>query len=82
MKPWSRRAKWSGIGGFAVAVLIGLDQFGNALLGGDPDMTISTRCGLVLAHPEQASWYDTAFCKPVCWGLDLIDENHCPDARE
>lgn len=25
-------------------ILISLDQFGNALLGGDPDETISSRC--------------------------------------
>lgn len=33
-----------GFGKYAIGVLIGIDQVGNAILGGDPKMTISARC--------------------------------------
>jgi hypothetical protein len=78
MKPWARRSTFgAGIGGFVVAVLIGFDQLGNTLLGGDPDMTISTRCGL-----EQQHGKPSLFCRAVCAGLEVVDKNHCADARE
>ena len=78
-KPWQRRTVFgTGIMGAIMAALIGLDQFGNALTGGDPDMTISTRCGLELKLREKPSMG----CRVVCWGLNLIDTDHCVEARE
>lgn len=75
-----RRARFgAGILGVVMAgFLIPLDQWGNALRGGDPDMTISADCGhelLYLAEPSR-------FCTAVCWALDFIDPNHCIDAKE
>lgn len=52
-------------------VLISLDQLGNALLGGDPDETISSRMGKLVAKRK------CKLCKLLCWALDKIDPNHC-----
>ena len=76
-KSWKRRAKWAGFTGFLMSALIGLDQFGNSLLGGDPDMTISTSCGFSIAAEE-----GSRFCQAICWGLNLVDSNHCAESRE
>lgn len=54
-------------------VLVGLDQLGNAVLGGDPDETISSRCGKL---PR------CFLCKVLCKALNLIDKNHCPESIE
>jgi hypothetical protein len=54
-------------------VLIALDQFGNALLGGAPDETISSRAGR--ARPLGRRW-----ARWLCWALDKIDSGHCKDA--
>jgi hypothetical protein len=51
--------------------LIGLDQFINALIGGDPDMTLSGRMGRAVAAGR------CKLCKVVCWALDKIDTGHC-----
>jgi hypothetical protein len=55
-------------------VLVGFDQLANALFGGDPDETISSRCG----KREQSS----RFCKWLCRQLHKIDKRHCPDSIE
>ncbi len=52
-------------------VLIGLDQFGNTLLGGDPDMTISGRMGRAIMEGK------CKLCVPICWALHKLDKNHC-----
>lgn len=52
-------------------VLISLDQLGNALLGGDPDETISSRMGKLVAKRK------CKLCKLLCWVIDKIDPNHC-----
>ncbi len=57
--------------GVAWNVLYGIDQLYNALLGGDPDTTISGRMGLAI---EQGR---CRLCRPVCWLLDRIDPGHC-----
>jgi len=49
-------------------VLIGIDQLGNALLGGDHDETISSR-----AHKNRHKWYWDA----LCYLLEKVDPNHC-----
>ena len=67
---------------YCLNVLIGLDQFGNAILGGDPDETISSRLGkLKVRHGGNIPWY-RPLSKVVDWGLDKIDPNHSIDAIE
>lgn len=75
---WRRRSTIGvGIGGWVMAVLLGLDQFANAVTGGDPDMTISTRCGLKIVDGS-AGWP----CRVTCWALEFVDADHCADAVE
>lgn len=70
------------IGKWALNVLIGIDQLGNSLLGGDPDETISSRLGkLKTRHGGKIPWY-RPLSKIVDWGLDKIDPNHSIDAIE
>jgi hypothetical protein len=52
-------------------VLISIDQFCNALLGGYPDETMSSRMGKHLAK------HDCPFCNFMCKLLNLIQKNHC-----
>jgi hypothetical protein len=51
--------------------LIALDQFVNALTGGDPDMTLSGRMGRAVAEGR------CKLCGLICWLLGLIDKDHC-----
>ena len=51
-------------------ILIALDRFGNALTGGDPEETISSRAGK--ARNEDKLWG-----KMLCPVLDWIDPDHC-----
>ncbi len=60
---------------WAMNVLIALDQLGNALLGGDPDETISSRLGKA---QERGSGYG-AWLRKI---LDWIDKDHCAEAIE
>ena len=63
-------------------ILIGIDQLGNAFLGGDPDETISSRLGKIkLQHKGIIPWY-RPLSKIVDFGLDKIDHNHSIDAIE
>lgn len=55
-------------------VLIGLDQLANAVAGGDPDETISSRCG----KRENSN----RFCKWLCAVLHKLDERHCAKSIE
>jgi len=55
-------------------LLIAIDQFANAVLGGDPDETISSRAGKV---QHKSRW-----AKILCWGLNKLDTNHCKNAIE
>ena len=55
-------------------ILIAIDQFFNALFGGDPDETISSRAGKVQHKATWAKW--------LCWALDKIDKKHCYEAIE
>ncbi len=61
--PWCRR--WFG------TVLIALDQLFNAVLGGAPDETISSRLGR-----HRARWWGRAGCAV----LDRLDADHCRKA--
>lgn len=57
-------------------VLVGLDQFVNALTGGDPDMTLSGRMGRAIAENRCKA------CKVICWALGKIDKDHCERANK
>ena len=70
------------IGKYIVNILIGIDQLGNTILGGDPDETISSRLGkLKMKHGGSIPWY-RPLSKIVDWGLDKIDPHHSIDAIE
>jgi len=70
------------LGNWCLNILIGLDQFGNAILGGDPDETISSRLGkLKTRHGGTIPWY-RPLAKITDWGLDKIDPGHSVDAIE
>ncbi len=63
-------------------IALSIDQLGNALLGGSPDETISSRLGkLKRAHGGALPWSHPV-SKIVDAGLDLIDKNHSIDAIE
>lgn len=60
---------------YIVNVLLALDQLLNAVLGGYPDETISSRAGK--ARLEQKRWACV-----LCKFLDIFDKDHCLDAIE
>ena len=65
-----------------VNVLISIDQFGNTIMGGDPDETISSRIGKIkVRHGGKVPWKHP-LVKIIDWGLDKIDSNHSIDAIE
>lgn len=55
-------------------LLISLDQFGNTLLFGDPDETISSRVG--------KNYHDTFFETFINWLFKVKTNNHCIEAIE
>jgi hypothetical protein len=63
---------WLGRGAFNV--LVAIDQLGNAIAGGDPDETISSRAGKL---NRQRLWA-TMLCNFLNW----LDPGHCTDAIE
>ena len=67
---------------YLLNVLIGLDQMGNALLGGDPDETISSRLGKMKVKYGGSIPWRRPLSRVVDWGLDRIDPNHSIDAIE
>lgn len=70
------------IGKYILNVLIGLDQLGNAVSGGDPDETISSRLGrMKVAHGGTIPWR-FPLAKVIDHVLDDIDPGHCQDAIE
>ncbi len=60
---------------YFINALIGLDQFVNTLIGGDPDMTLSGRMGRAVAADR------CKVCKAVCWVLGKLDKDHCARAN-
>ena len=58
------RAAW------LMKVLVGLDQLGNALMGGDPDETISSRAARGQLFGKWVSWL-------MCRFLNFLDPGHC-----
>ena len=70
------------IGKWLLNVLIGIDQGFNAVFGGDPDETISSRLGkLKRKHGGRIPWW-RPLSKITDWGLDKIDPGHSIDAIE
>lgn len=57
-------------------LLVALDQLINALLGGDPDETLSSRMGKAVR--ANRCWA----CKGICRLLHLIDKDHCQKTIE
>lgn len=55
-------------------VLIGIDQLGNAIIGGDPDHTISGRLGKAEGRCK--------ICRGICKVLGWIDKGHCEKSIE
>lgn len=67
---------------YFINVLLGLDQFGNTLWGGDPDETISSRIGRIkTANNGKVPKYRPLVFILDCF-LNSIDENHSIDAIE
>jgi hypothetical protein len=67
---------------YCLNLLLGIDQLGNCIWGGDPDETISSRIGRIkLANGGKVPSY-----RPVVWlidkMLDEIDPGHSIDAVE
>jgi len=57
-------------------LLIAVDQLANTLLAGDPDETISSRCG---KRVRAGKCY---LCGPLCWVLGRLDKYHCQKSIE
>ena len=64
---WFKPRRW------IMNVLIALDQFGNAITGGAPDETISSRSARAARDDR---WWGRWMCK----GLNFLDSGHCEDA--
>ena len=64
---------------YAHNVLLAIDQYGNAVFGGDPDETISSRLGKWLTATRNSLWDDVRYgvASVICAGLDLFDPRHC-----
>lgn len=61
-------------------ILIALDQWANAVLGGDPDETLSSRAGKNITMRARSGRRDAWYW--LCRALHLLDKNHCVDAIE
>ena len=68
--------------GWFMNVLIGIDQLGNAITGGDPDETISSRIGKIKRKHGGTIPWSRPLIKIIDRGLDSIDPNHSIDAIE
>lgn len=60
--------------GYVHRVLVALDQFGNVVLNGDPDETISSRSARAAAR---GNWLG----KFMCWWLDKLQRDHGEKAQ-
>jgi len=70
------------IGRYIINVLISLDQFGNSILCGDPDETISSRIGRIKKKWGGQIPWGRPVTRITDWCLDKIDPNHSIDAIE
>ncbi len=55
-------------------VLVALDQLVNAITGGDPDESVSSR---IAKHQD-----DCLPCQWACWLIERVDPGHCTKAVE
>ena len=74
---------------YIVRLLVSIDQLGNTLLpfawgpyGGYPDETISSCLGKLARDNGGKIPWRYFWLKPLHWGLNKIDEDHCEDAIE
>lgn len=65
--------------GYTKRILIGLDQLGNALAGGNPDCTISGRTGYFLENSPNWYWVSLAFVIDLTF-YPFDGKNHCLQA--
>lgn len=70
------------IGKWVVNILIGIDQLGNAIVGGDPDETISSRLGKIKRKHGGTIPWSYPLARVIDWGLEKIDPNHTIDSIE
>lgn len=59
---------------YLINVLVAIDQLGNAITGGDPDETWSSRFGKYQEKVEVYGW--------ICAFLEIFDPGHCEKAIE
>lgn len=73
---WSQLcgAIWRCVKLYAYNFLIAIDQLGNALIGGDPQETVSSRAGKLTEKKVAWACY-------LCMALDKLDPRHCDTAR-
>lgn len=69
-------------GKYIVNILIGIDQLGNALSGGDPDETISSRLGRMKRDNGGTIPWRFPIARIIDKVLDDIDPGHSTDAIE
>ena len=72
----------SKLGKYCLNFLISIDQFGNVLVGGDPDETISSRLGKLKRRYGGKIPWKRPLSKIIDWGLNKIDPGHSTDAIE
>lgn len=64
---------------YAYNILLSLDQFGNAVFGGNPDSTISARTGYFAAKKQERFWIIQE--RVINYAFKPIDgPNHCRQA--
>lgn len=71
-------------------LLISIDQFGNALTGGNPDNTISARVGYFVHYHPKLSHYEDSYSygywrnleKIINYTFKPLEKNHCKRAYE
>jgi hypothetical protein len=61
---------------YGLNIAISLDEFGNAITGGDPGETISSRAGKARAQGQK---WACVLCKVLAW---ITATNHCAESVE
>lgn len=74
---------WEKVKQYYFNQLLGIDQYANILLLGDPDETISGRLGRALKS-GRPKWFVKPLAKLVDWGAKALagQSNHCLDSVE
>lgn len=74
---------WREWGRYALNIAVALDQLLNALLGGDPDETLSSAAGKIVDGTVETPCRTCRWAARIfCTGLDLVDRGHCVRAVE